>query len=130
KMFTMWAAGERGKPLDTGFVAPARLVSQYPASGPGTCNGKWCPGNASPSWMDGYRNMWTGFGRSVNTYFVWLEQKIGAQNAVAMATRLGITFRSTGDANQAKNADGWGSFTLGVSATTPLDVANAYATLG
>jgi membrane peptidoglycan carboxypeptidase len=130
KMFTMLAALEAGRPLDTGFVAPARIVTNYPASGKGSCNGKWCPENASPTWMDGYRNMWTGFGRSVNTYFVWLEQKIGAQNAVAMAKRLGITFRSTGDANQAKNAEGWGSFTLGVSATTPLDVANAYATLG
>jgi len=30
--------------------------------------------------------MWTGFGHSINTYFVPLEQKIGAENAVDVAT--------------------------------------------
>jgi membrane peptidoglycan carboxypeptidase len=129
KMFTMLAALEEGLPLDTGFKAPNRFVSDYPYGGPGNCGGKWCPGNAATS-MAGYRNMWSGFGRSVNTYFVWLEQKVGAEKAVAMAQRLGITFRSSGDAKQAKDGEGWGSFTLGVSATTPLDLANAYATLG
>ncbi|MDQ7905625.1 transglycosylase domain-containing protein [Phytohabitans sp. ZYX-F-186] len=130
KMFTMLAALESGRALDTGFDAPARFVSQYPASGEGSCDGKWCPSNANPSWMDGYRTMWTGFGRSVNTYFVWLEQQVGADKVVEMAQRLGITFRAESDANFAKeNAAGWGSFTLGVAATTPLDLANAYATV-
>jgi len=130
KLFTMLAALESGRSLDTGFDAPSRLVSQYPASGEGTCDGKWCPSNANPSWMDGYRTMWTGFGRSVNTYFVWLEQQVGADKVVEMAQRLGITFRAGSDANFAKNnAAGWGSFTLGVAATTPLDLANAYATV-
>jgi membrane peptidoglycan carboxypeptidase len=80
--------------------------------------------------MDGNRTMWTGFGRSVNTYFVWLEEQIGAQNAVAMAQRLGIQFRAKNDADMAKNsASTWGAFTLGVIDTTPLDLANAYATI-
>ena len=74
--------------------------------------------------------MWTGFGRSVNTYFVWLEQKVGAARAVAMAQRLGITFRAPSDAAMAAHsAATWGSFTLGVSDTTPLDLAGAYATI-
>jgi membrane peptidoglycan carboxypeptidase len=46
-----------------------------------------------------------------------------------MAKRLGIQFRATSDANYANNAHQWGAFTLGVSAATPLDMANAYATL-
>jgi membrane peptidoglycan carboxypeptidase len=130
KLFTMLAALEAGRTLDTGFDAPSRLVSQYPASGEGTCDGKWCPANANPSWMDGYRTMWNGFGRSVNTYFVWLEQQVGADKVVEMAQRLGITFRAASDAKFAKdNAAGWGSFTLGVAATTPLELANAYATV-
>ena len=41
--------------------------------------------NDNPSWMDGQRTMWDGYGRSVNTYFVWLEERVGPQNAVAMA---------------------------------------------
>jgi membrane peptidoglycan carboxypeptidase len=130
KMFTMLAALDAGKPLSTSFDAPARLQTRWPASGAGSCGGHYCPGNDNPSWMDGERSMWTGFGRSVNTYFVWLEEQVGADKAVAMAKRLGITFRADGDARRAEHdASSWGSFTLGVADTTPLDLANAYATV-
>ncbi|GHJ48645.1 penicillin-binding protein [Catellatospora sp. TT07R-123] len=131
KMFTMLAALEQGKTLDTTFDSPSRLVTKWPDSGKDTsCDGLWCPKNANPAFMDGDRNMWTGFGRSVNTYFVWLEQQVGADRAVEMAQRLGIQFRDSGDADRARTSpDSWGSFTLGVSLTTPLDLANAYATL-
>ena len=93
KLFTMLAALEAGKTLDTVFDAPSPLVTPYPGT-PGTCGGRWCPVNNSPEWMDGPRTMWTGFGRSVNTYFVWLEEQIGPPAAVAMAQRLGIQFRA------------------------------------
>ncbi len=130
KMFTMLAALEQGWSLSAAFNATSPLVTRYPASGDGSCGGYWCPTNDNPHWMDGHRNMWTGFGRSVNTYFVWLEEHVGAQNAVAMAQRLGITFRAPSDAALAKHsAKSWGSFTLGVADTTPLDLANAYATV-
>jgi membrane peptidoglycan carboxypeptidase len=123
KLFTMLAALEAGYPLDTSFDAPAQLCTGYGG-------GSYCPVNDNPSWMDGDRTMWTGFGRSVNTYFVWLEQKVGAARAVAMAERLGITFRATSDTRMAADsAASWGSFTLGVSDTTPLDLAAAYATV-
>jgi membrane peptidoglycan carboxypeptidase len=129
KMFTMLAALESGLPLSTAFRAPSALPTRWPASGPGSCGGTWCPANANPAWMNGLRTMWNGFGRSVNTYFVWLEQQIGAERAVAMAQRLGISFRASSDAALAKKAGTWGSFTLGVADTTPLELANAYATL-
>jgi membrane peptidoglycan carboxypeptidase len=128
KLFTMLAALESGRTLDTAFNAPSPLVTAFPGT-PGVCGGHYCPVNNNPEWMDGLRNMWTGFGRSVNTYFVWLEQQIGPQNAVAMAQRLGIQFRASSDAKIAANANQWGSFTLGVVDTTPLDLANAYATV-
>jgi membrane peptidoglycan carboxypeptidase len=126
KMFTMLAALESGLPLDTGFHAPSPLRTNYIAG-----NGYYSPVNDNPKWMDGYRTMWDGYGRSVNTYFVWLEQKIGAEKAVNMAKRLGIKFRAHSDAVYASKgrAHGWGAFTLGVSQTTPLDLANAYATV-
>jgi membrane peptidoglycan carboxypeptidase len=132
KMFTMLAALESGMKLNTRFNAPARLVTKFPSQGHSSCGGRYCPANANPSWMDGPRTMWTGFGRSVNTYFVWLEQRIGVKRAVDMAKRLGITFRSRSDARLANTnqVHNWGSFTLGVSDSTPLDLANAYATLG
>ncbi|MEU7825838.1 transglycosylase domain-containing protein [Catellatospora sp. NPDC049133] len=131
KMFTMLAALEAGKTLDTSFDAPTKLTTTWPeATGPASCDGYWCPRNANPAWMDGKRDMWTGFGRSVNTYFVWLEQQVGADKTIEMAQRLGIRFRHPDNASHAAtDAAGWGSFVLGVSLTTPLDLANAYATL-
>jgi membrane peptidoglycan carboxypeptidase len=130
KMFTMLAALESGRPLSTGFRAPSPLKTHWPASGNNTCGGRWCPVNNNPKWMDGYRTMWNGFGRSVNTYFVWLEEQIGAPKAIAMAQRLGIKLRSAQDAWLASTRGGeWGSFTLGTAQTTPLDLANAYATV-
>jgi membrane peptidoglycan carboxypeptidase len=128
KMFTMLAALEAGKTLDTGYNSPDKYKSIYSASGEGTCDGYWCPQNAAAS-MAGYRNMWTGFGRSVNTYFVQLEEAVGADKVVEMAQRLGIQFRSKENQQNAASADSWGSFTLGTSLTTPLDLANAYATV-
>ncbi len=130
KMFTMLAALEAGKPLSTGFDAPSRLPTRYASDDEGNCDGTWCPANANPQWMDGYRMMWDGFGRSVNTYFVWLAEQVGEDKVVEMAQRLGITFRADSDAAFARdNAANWGAFTLGVAATTPLDLANAYATV-
>jgi membrane peptidoglycan carboxypeptidase len=141
KMFTMVAALEHGTPLDYQINATSPYVSKYPVIDDKGCPGKqrYCPVNANPSWMNGVRNMWSGFGRSVNTYFVPLEERVGAENAVDVAKRLGIQFRAHGadadhpsDYEFANNPDltkSWGPFTLGVSATTPLDLANAYASL-
>ena len=132
KMFTMLAALEAGKTLDTTFDSPSRLKTVWPEpkDSPVSCDGYWCPKNDNSSWMDGRRDMWTGFGRSVNTYFVWLEQETGADKTIAMAQRLGVRFRHPNDAEHAAtDAAGWGSFVLGASLTTPLDLANAYATL-
>ena len=130
KIFTLLAALENGKPLNTGYNSPSPLRSTYPDGGESSCGGYWCPVNANPSWMNGYRTMWDGFGRSVNTYFVQLAQEVGAEKAVEMAQRLGIGFRAGADAAQAEqSAQSWGAFTLGVVSTTPLELANAYATL-
>jgi membrane peptidoglycan carboxypeptidase len=129
KMFTMLAALEAGMPLNTGYDSPAKLRTEWPDSGPDSCDGRYCPGNANPGWMDGYRTMWNAFGRSVNTYFVHLEQQVGPAAAVAEAKKLGISFSSPDDAALAASPDGWGSFTLGVIDTTPLELASAYATV-
>jgi membrane peptidoglycan carboxypeptidase len=130
KMFTMLAALDSGRPLATLFNAPSPIVTHWPIPGATACGGFYCPPNANPAWMNGPRLMWDGFGRSVNTYWIWLEEQIGADKAVAMAQKLGIQFRSSLDARLAREkAADWGPFTLGVSQTTPLDLANAYATV-
>jgi membrane peptidoglycan carboxypeptidase len=133
KIFTLTAALDLGLPLNTRLHAPNRLASIYPAAynDPNKCaRNKWCPHNASKS-MTGVQTMWSGFGKSVNTFFVKLEQIIGAERAVRMAERLGLTWHTSVDRQMAspERANGWGSFTLGVADTTPLEMANAYATL-
>jgi membrane peptidoglycan carboxypeptidase len=132
KIFTLLAALDSGRKLSTSFNAPPRLVTRYiTAPGPATCGIHWCPKNSSGS-MSGRQTMWSGFGKSVNTYFVWLEQKIGAEKAVKMAERLGLRWRTDVDRELAQpdRAGGWGAFTLGVSDATPVEMANVFATLG
>jgi membrane peptidoglycan carboxypeptidase len=58
---------------------------------------------------------------------VHLEEQVGPAAAVAEAKTLGISFSSRSDAELAAKPDGWGSFTLGVVDTTPLELASAYA---
>ncbi|AGL14945.1 glycosyl transferase family 51 [Actinoplanes sp. N902-109] len=131
KVFTMLAALDEGMPLDTSFYAPPRFVTKYiTAPGPATCGVHWCPKNSTPS-MTGRQTMWSGFGKSVNTYFVQLEQKVGADKAVKMAERLGLRWRTEVDQKLAgpDHAAGWGAFTLGVSDATPIEMANVFATL-
>jgi membrane carboxypeptidase/penicillin-binding protein len=133
KMFTMVAALENGYPLAYSINAPAKYISKY-IIGPGrsTCNGKYyCPSNSGGK-AGGVTNMWTGFGKSVNTFFVPLAERVGAEKVVDVAKRFGVQFRAKTDADLAAteaSAHQWGAFTLGVSSSTPLDMANAYATL-
>jgi membrane peptidoglycan carboxypeptidase len=130
KFFTLVAALDIGLPLNTAINSPMTIQSQYPSDGPGSCGGRWCPHNASAA-MTGVQTMWSGFGMSVNTYFVQLEQIIGAERAVRMAEKLGLTWHTDIDRLMAspEKANGWGAFTLGVADTTPLEMANAYATI-
>ena len=133
KLFTMLAALEAGMPLSTAINSPQQLVSIYRTTkdDPTRCsNDRWCPQNASAA-DTGRQTMWSGFGKSVNTYFVQLEQRVGAEAAVRMAERLGLHWRTGIDQLQASpaNARTWGAFTLGVADTTPLEMAGAYATV-
>ncbi|MBM0227878.1 MULTISPECIES: transglycosylase domain-containing protein [Micromonospora] len=136
KMFAMVAALEKGIPLSYTINAEPFFKSEYiiDSKSSAACKGThfYCPKNASAS-MTGVHNMWSAFGKSVNTYFIPLQQQVGAENVVKAAQKLGITFRAPSDARFASNKDyahQWGAFSLGVSQTTPLELANAYATLG
>ncbi|MEV6301125.1 transglycosylase domain-containing protein [Actinoplanes sp. NPDC051861] len=134
KIFTIIAALEKGYPLAYTIKTEKRYRSKYiiNSSNDSACPGThfWCPQNSGGG-GEGVFNMWTGFGSSINTYFVPLEERVGAENVVDAAKRFGIQFRSSKDAELASDgySHQWGAFTLGVSATTPLDMANAYATL-
>ncbi|HEX5595750.1 MAG TPA: transglycosylase domain-containing protein [Micromonosporaceae bacterium] len=130
KIFTLLAALDAGLPLSTEINSPHRVVTKYPGGGTANCGGYWCPSNASGA-MAGRHAMWAAFGMSVNTYFVQLEERIGAEKVVRMAERLGLQWRTEVDKRQASpaKANMWGAFTLGVSDATPLEMANAYATV-
>ncbi|MCC3763798.1 transglycosylase domain-containing protein [Glycomyces sp. TRM65418] len=130
KMFTMLAALEAGMPLDTTIYSPYQYTSQYVVGdGAASCGNYWCPKNASESEVGDY-NMWTGFGESVNTYFVQLAERVGVENAIDVAKRLGIEFRAPSDLNFVERSpETFGPFVLGVTQTTPLDMAAAYAAL-
>ena len=131
KMFTIVAALEKGYALATSIKAEDQFKSTFivGSNDPTACKGThfYCPRNAGHE--AGVYNMWSGFSASVNTYFVPLEQMTGVENVVDVAKRFGVHFRSDVDTNNANNPSNWGAFTLGVSASTPLEMANAYATL-
>ncbi|MFG1884175.1 penicillin-binding protein [Micromonospora sp. NPDC049102] len=135
KIFTIVAALEKGIPLSYSMNAPQQFKSEYiiDSSSPAACPGThfYCPTNSGKK-AGGVQNMWTAFAQSVNTYFVPLQQQVGAENVVDVAKRAGIQFRASNDTKFAATKEAahqWGAFTLGVAATTPLDLANAYATL-
>jgi len=133
KMFTIVAALEKNLPLDYSINTQSPYRSKYivGSSDPTACPGTkfYCPENSGKK-PQGVRNMWTGLGSSVNTYFVPLQERVGSDKVVGVAQRLGLQFRSNVDQDQIKNnLTNWGAFTLGVSSTTPLEMANAYATL-
>ncbi|MFI5493367.1 transglycosylase domain-containing protein [Actinoplanes sp. NPDC051859] len=132
KIFTIVAALENGYPLAYSINAPKKYLSKYITEpGPATCGRYYCPMNANLR-AGGVLNMWSAFGRSTNTYFVPLQERVGAEKVVNVAKRFGIQFRAQSDAKYAateESAHQWGAFTLGVSSSTPLDMANAYATL-
>ena len=130
KIFTAVAALEAGYPLAYSIDVQSPFHSNFIVNpnDPTACDGNhYCPRNAGRT--TGSFDMWTGLGRSVNTYWVPLEQQVGVARVVDAAKRMGIAFRSPPDAQLAANPRNWGAFTLGVSATTPLELTNAYATL-
>ncbi|MGW5669851.1 transglycosylase domain-containing protein [Micromonospora sp. NPDC003776] len=120
KMFTMLAALNSGTKLSDTINSPFKYQSSVYDG--------WAPVNASGA-MTGVQTMWSGFGKSVNTFFVQLEEKIGAEKGVRLAEQLGLRWRTDVDREHAApdKANKWGAFTLGVSDATPLEMANAYA---
>ncbi len=135
KVFTAAAALEAGLGAGTTISTPGNTYTSRVFKGPAcgaarTANGRYCVENVGnyPSTLD----MVGALIRSSNTYFLALEDRLGSvEGPVRMAERMGMRFDQ---ANQTPAeqiiAENRGSFTLGAEATSPLDLANAYATLG
>jgi membrane peptidoglycan carboxypeptidase len=84
--------------------------------------------------------MTTGLTASANTYFVGLEDALGSvEGPVTTAKAMGMHFDGPRQLAECQNkCDDWGqyaidnqlgSFTLGTIATSPLDLADSYATI-
>jgi membrane peptidoglycan carboxypeptidase len=128
KVFTAAAALEAGIPASHVISTPGgRYTSRVYKNG----SAPYSVENASVNYPDTL-DMVEALVRSSNTYFVALEDQLGSvEGPVRMAERMGMGF---GQPNQTPAdqiiAENRGSFTLGAEATSPLDLANAYATLG
>ncbi|MCZ2858435.1 penicillin-binding protein [Blastococcus sp. VKM Ac-2987] len=122
KVFTAAAALEQGYGIDHEITTPDPYVSTVYRDG----DGPYDVANAGR-----YRqrlDMEQALYMSSNTYFLALEDQLGSVEApVRMAQRLGLaSLDPVADQVVAENR---GSFTFGAEATSPLHLANAYATL-
>jgi membrane peptidoglycan carboxypeptidase len=124
KIFTLAAALEAGLPLTETFNSPPFLTQDQNSFT--TCSyGPDLGGLAETpnSTSSGMMNMYNGTRLSVNTYFMQLEQKVGLCPVYEMAKSMGV--RLSNPDNEL-----FPHFTLGVADVSPLEMAEAYATLG
>ncbi|HVU60254.1 MAG TPA: transglycosylase domain-containing protein [Mycobacteriales bacterium] len=123
KLFVLTAALEEGFPLSTTIHAPGSIV----VDGYKTCSGQdagvYDLHNAADS-ESGTFNLESGTWFSVNTFFAQLEQRTGLCEPIKLAEQMGMQPSNGGPIPQVP------SFVLGSAAGfTPLDEANAYATM-
>lgn len=128
KVFTLLTALKEGWKINDGISTGAT----FQASGPSAF--KDCDGNLvgdprgvqhnSEGGSGGFLTLQTGTLKSVNTFFMALEQRVGLCDVVKTAKDFGI-----------KRADGtklreFQTFTLGFNEMDPVTVASAYAAIG
>lgn len=119
KPITLAAAVETGFDPKTIWNAPTRYTpAELNAPEGGFANSDDGPGGI----MTAEQATW----RSVNTYYVWLEERTGVIPVAQMAQRLGMTSIRTEGQGAVGERDA--SLTLGTFNTSPLQLANVYAT--
>ncbi|HVE62901.1 MAG TPA: transglycosylase domain-containing protein [Mycobacteriales bacterium] len=124
KTFILAAAVKQGIPLSLALNSPGQICSSFKDNGPNRC-----PGDRYRVTNFGGRG--SGFGvinlakataSSVNTYFIQLEERTGLDRPHALAQAMGIT---SFDFAKRKHP----SMVLGSNEVSPLEMAEAYATL-
>jgi membrane peptidoglycan carboxypeptidase len=133
KAFTIAAALDRGIPVDKKLSGASGIQFQNKTFR--TCDAAGNDTNflfkqdyklPNETGNFGDIDMRTGAAKSVNTYFVGLEQLAGICQAARMAEAAGVQLSTGG--SLVKNYSYIPSFTLGVAEVTPLSMAVAYAT--
>ena len=125
KMFFVVAALERG--ISPGLVMEGPPQITIPNRRCYTDNGPWSPGNAGDSGAGTY-NMYGAVAHSVNTWFAQLAVKVGPENALEVARKMGIT---NVPRRGSKAYASWNvcSLVLGVKEVSVLDMASAFGVL-
>jgi membrane peptidoglycan carboxypeptidase len=127
KVFTLATALSKGWRFDDGFMTPGMFV---PRSGFTSCNGRKVNAptakifNASGEGSGGPQSIYTGTWKSVNIFYMMLEQRVGLCSVVKTARALGI---ARADGTPLREVP---TFTLGVNEMDPLTVAAAFAAFG
>ncbi|HVY10600.1 MAG TPA: transglycosylase domain-containing protein [Mycobacteriales bacterium] len=123
KMFVLAAALKEGIPLGTRIHAPPAITVRGYKTCSGLDAGSYNLHNAGDS-EAGTFNLESGTWFSVNTFYAQLEQRTGLCTPVKLAEAMGMQPSNGGRIPQVP------SFVLGSAAGfTPLDLANAYATM-
>ena len=115
KPFTLVAALENGIPLGKAYKANSGQIVDCTPYGPANYEAV----NAGDGGGSGYVDMLTATAQSINAYFVNLAIEVTPPKIVDAARRMGIE----------SPLDPFCTITLGVEEVTPLEMANAFATL-
>jgi membrane peptidoglycan carboxypeptidase len=129
KMFVAAAALDSGMGVNTSYNVPGVIDFKgrtfRGCDGTVTVNKTWRVAGSAGSHM----GMYEGVRRSVNGYFVQLEQGVGICESVKMARTLGLEVGNGEDLVEHTDNGSWPSFTLGTVDITPLSMVKAYATI-
>ena len=120
KPITLATAVEQGFSLSTTFDTPDGYIPEnmnYPPGGFHNDNNR----------NNGVLNATQATARSVNTWYIQLEERYGVLSVADMAARLGITSLPRTGSRKITSRDA--SLTLGAYEVSPLEMAAAYATL-
>ena len=126
KPFVMAAALKDGVGTNTTFNSPKQM--QVKGMKFKNCEGTFTSGPLDPQDYDGDYgtiDMLKAAQKSVNTYFIQLEAKVGICASIDMAQQLGVKLA---DGTDMRSMASYPSWVLGTSYVTPLSMAEAYAT--
>ena len=122
KAFVLASALQMGVPPSTSIEAPSQIsvdLNQFETcDGPYASTEVWEPSNSTDS---GTMDLYSGTQLSVNTFFVQLEMITGLCRPYQLAKDMGIDLTDP-------TTERTPSFTLGSVDTSPLEMAEAYAT--
>ena len=124
KAFVLASAINQGVPLTTSIPGPQKRVFNQGSFK--ICNGRYYPSTqaypVNNSTGAGTYNLYTGTQKSVNTFYIALEQRTGLCEPYTLAQKMGITQLDDAGTQMVP------SFALGVASVSPLEMAEAYAT--